>query len=75
MSRFRLGPVGGQGVEGAGMQQDLSALAIFGLSDHQQPLVPVDVVAVEGHGLSDVHVGCRQQADEGLERRRPQTGT
>jgi hypothetical protein len=62
--------VGGERVDGAGLQRDFAALAELAVDDSQQPVARVDVVAVEGERLADAHPGDGEQPDQRLAGRR-----
>jgi len=48
------------------MQRQLAGLAEFALSDSDQTMAGVEIIAVEPDGLSDSHAGNRQQANQTL---------
>ena len=55
----------GQGLDGAGVKGDLPALCELAVPDGQEPLVGVEVGAVQADRLPESHAGHLEQADEG----------
>ena len=54
-------------LDGGGVAQYFPPPAELRAADHDQPLGPVDVVAVEAHRFTDPHTGHRQQPEKCLE--------
>ena len=67
-----LGVVAPERLESGVVAHQLPGAPELRAPDHQHPLAPVDVVAVEAHRLPDAHAGDREQPEEGLEGGSPQ---
>ena len=59
--------IGGERVDGAGVERHLPRLAELGLADVQHSVFKIDVVAVEVERLADAQPAHHEQADKGLE--------
>jgi len=66
-----LAGVGGERLDGGGMQWDFAGLAELAAADHEDAVVQVDVVAVQSQRFADAKAGHRQQSQQGFEGGRP----